>query len=414
MNILVIGAGIIGLTTAWRLVRDGHRVTVVDRASGPGQGTSHANGGQLSYSYVAPLAGPSIWRDLPSLLLGHQAPVRFRLGLDPHQLRWCARFLAACTARQARDTTARLLHLAARSRDVLHQAKELHGLDFAWTRAGKLVVYSDARSFAAACRQAEFQNQLGAAQQSLGRDACLDREQALAAIAHRLVGGVLAEDDEAADPYQLCRGLAAWLGARGVTLQAGVSVNQLLQADGRIVGIETDRGVLEADAYVLAAGIDSRRLALSAGLDLPIYPIKGYSLSVGIADDLAAPRVSLTDHRHRVVYARLGTTLRIAGMADIVGYESAIDPRRLAQLADQARATFPSASDYRTLRPWAGLRPATPTGLPIMGATRLDNLFLNVGHGALGLTLAFGAADHVAAAIGAAGPAMHHDLAPAA
>ncbi len=399
MNIVVIGAGVVGLSTAWRLLRDGHRVTVVDSAAGPGLGASRANGGQLSYSYVAPLAGPSVWRDLPRLLYAHDAPVRLRLGLDPWQYRWCLRFLAACSATRARRTTETLLRLAATSRAVLHEARELRGIDFAWGHAGKLVVYSDACSLAAACHQAEFQNSLGGRQHVLGREACLALEPALASIAHRLAGGVFAPDDESGDAHLLCRGLADWLRHHGATLLTDVAVHRLARDGRRLLGVETDRGVIEADAYVLAAGLGSRALARDIGLDLPLYPIKGYSLSVDIEDDASAPRVSLTDQRERVVYARLGGVLRIAGMADIVGDDATLDAARVAQLARQARAVFPTASAYRILRPWAGLRPATPTGLPIVGATQLHNLLVNVGHGALGFTLAFGAAEQLAAGV---------------
>lgn len=400
MDILVIGAGVVGMSTAWALQRDGHRITVIDAAPEPAQGASHANGAQLSYSYVAPLAGPAIWRDLPKLVFGSNAPVRFRPGVDPFQYRWGLQFLAACTAAKSRATTAALLKLAFLSRDTLHQASELRALDFGWRQSGKLVVYSDAGSFAAAREQATFQNALGCRQQALDAAQCLAREPALQPIRDRLTGGIYTPDDAVADPLALCRGLHRLLADQGVTFLFNTPVRRLARLGRRIVGAETDAGLISAEAYVLAGGIGSRSLGQSAGLDLPIYPIKGYSLTAAIMDDAAAPRISVTDVAQKVVYARLGNQLRVAGMADIVGADAGIDPARIAQLTRQARHAFPAAADWRDLRPWAGLRPATPDGRPILGPSGLDNLVLNVGHGGLGLTLAFGSAAMIARHIG--------------
>lgn len=402
MDIVVIGSGVVGMTTAWRLARDGHRVTVVDRAPTTAQGASHANGAQLSYSYVAPLANPSVWFDLPKYLFGRRSPMRFRPTFDLFQYRWLLRFMAACTQSEAHATTDKLLRLAYLSRDVLHAAPDIRGLDFTWTKAGKLVVQGSAAGMAGAQAQVDYQRGKGSVQQVLDRDGCLKIEPALAGIAHRIVGGVYTADEEAADPYRLCQGIEGLLSGdnSGVRFVYGAKVRRLLRSGRRLLGVETaDGDVLEADAYVLAAGVASRRLGLTAGLDLPIYPIKGYSLSLPIANDDAAPRVSVTDTEYKVVYARLGQKLRVAGMADIVGVDDSIDPRRLALLVSQARETFPRASTWQQMEPWTGLRPATPKGPPILNASGIDNLLLNVGHGALGFTLAFGSAEVIAAAL---------------
>ena len=402
MDIVVIGSGVVGMTTAWRLARDGHRVTVVDRAPATAQGASHANGAQLSYSYVAPLAGPSVWFDLPKYLFGRNTPMRLRPTFELFQYRWLLWFMAACTQQEALATTDKLLRLAYLSRDVLHAASDIRGLDFAWNKAGKLVVQGNAAGLAGAQAQVEYQSRLGSVQQVLDREACVRLEPALKGIAHRIVGGVYTADEEAADPYRLCQGIEGLLSGdnSGVRFVYGARVRRLLRSGRRLLGVETaDGNVLEADAYVLAAGAASRRLGLTAGLDLPIYPIKGYSLSLPIANDDAAPRVSVTDTEYKVVYARLGAKLRVAGMADIVGTDDSIDPRRLGQLVAQARETFPLASTWQQMEPWTGLRPATPRGLPILNASGIDNLLLNVGHGALGFTLAFGSAEVIAAAL---------------
>lgn len=402
MDVVVIGSGVVGMTTAWRLARDGHRVTVVDRAHAAAQGASQANGAQLSYSYVAPLAGPGVWFELPKFLFGRDSPVRFRPGLDLFQYRWLLKFLAACTKSEVLATTEKLLRLAYLSRDVLHGAEDIRSNDFNWRQAGKLVVYGSAEGLALARAQAEYQSRFGSKQQILDRQGCLAVEPALHAIAGRIHGGVYTADDEAADPYRLCQGIETMLSGdnHGVRFVYGRKVRRLLREGRRLRGVETAEGMIEADAYVLAAGVASRRLGLSAGLDLPIYPIKGYSLSLPIANDAAAPRVSITDTAQKLVYARLGNALRVAGMADIVGQSDSLDPARLEQLTRQARDTFPQAASWRDLSPWTGLRPATPKGLPILGDSGLDNLLLNTGHGALGFTLAFGSAEAIAARLG--------------
>ncbi|MBP7669819.1 MAG: D-amino acid dehydrogenase [Ferrovibrio sp.] len=402
MHVLVIGAGVIGMTTAWALARDGHQVTVLDGGPEPASGASHANGAQLSYSYVAPLAGPSIWKDLPKLLWGRDAPVRFRAGFDLRQYRWGLKFLAACTGAKARGTTEALLKLAFLSRDVLGGAKDLREIEFDHVQAGKLVVYSTPESFAAAKAQTAFQQRLGCKQEVLDAPACLALEPALQAIAHRLVGGIFTPDDAAADPRKLCLGLLKLLEGHnsGVQFHFNTPVIRLLKEQGRLVGAETANGVFRADAYVLAGGISSVELARGVGLDLPLYPIKGYSLTLDVANENAAPRVSVTDYGNKVVYARLGQKLRVAGMADIVGSDLSLEPDRVAQLTRQAAETFPVSPQAPSQQPWCGLRPATPSGRPILGKSGIDGLWLNVGHGALGLTLAFGSAATVAAVIG--------------
>jgi len=395
MHIVVIGAGVVGMTSAWALAKEGHRVTVVDAAGEPASGASHGNGAQLSYSYVAPLAGPSIWHDLPGLLFSADAPVRFRPTLDPFQYRWGLKFLSHCNARDARATTAALLRLAFLSRDTVKAADDVGGLDFDWRESGKLVVYSKPESFAAAKAQVALQAGLGCHQTVLDKAACLGQEPALVSIADRIVGGIFTADDAAADPVKLCRGLQAMLslGNAAVDFRFGTRVQALKRRGNRLAAIETSAGDIEADAYVLAGGYESRMMARSVGVDLPIYPIKGYSLTVDVGDPDAAPRASVTDYANKIVYARLGSQMRIAGMADIVGPGRNLAADRVAQLARQAQATFPGAADWTgDLRAWTGMRPATPSGRPIIGASGIENLALNVGHGPLGFTLAFGSA----------------------
>ncbi|PWC56802.1 D-amino acid dehydrogenase [Azospirillum sp. TSO22-1] len=394
MHVLVLGAGVTGLTTAYCLARDGHTVTVVDREGGPGLGASYANGGQLSYSYVAPLASPGALLDLPFWLLDRTSPLRFRPQLDPHQWRWCLQFLMACTSTQSRRTTERLLTLALYSRALMEEFVAQTGVEFVHSRTGKLVVYSTEKGFRGGVAQMRFQERLGCEQRAVDAAVCLEIEPALLHIRDRLVGGIFTPSEQAGDCHRFCAGLESLLRTEtyGVTFAYGRTASRFVCDRQRVLALETDQGVVEADAYVLALGAGSRTLARTAGLGLPIYPLKGYSLSVAVRDPAATPRVSVTDHARKIVYARLGDRLRVAGMADVVGYGRELDQDRLALLIREAKSAFPEASDYRRVEPWCGLRPATPTSKPMLGHTPMSNLLLNVGHGALGFTLAMGSA----------------------
>ena len=405
MRVCILGAGVVGLATAYQLAREGHQVTVLDAEAGPGLGTSFANGAQLSYSYVAPFAAPGVAWKVPGWLADPDGPMRLRPDFTWHQIRWLWRFWRACTATQAEATTAALLRLAALSRELTHDALTRERLDFAFSATGKLVVYPDAASLDGARAQVALQARMGSRQEVLDRAECIAREPALAAIAQRIAGGVWTESEEAGDCLLFCAELVRVLRASNfdVSFRFGTRVTQLLTAGGRVVGAATPHGVQEADTFVLALGMGARALAAPLGLDVPIYPLKGYSLTVPVT--AAAPRVSITDIAQKVVYAPLGARLRIAGMADLVGADLRFDNRRLDTLLRQARGSFPDASDWSELRPWAGLRPATPTGLPMLGpAPGWPNLHCNIGQGALGFTLAMGSAAVVADIIAGRAP----------
>jgi len=401
VNIVVIGGGVVGLSTAWRLDRDGHAVTVLDRADAPGLGTSFANAGQLSYSYVAPLADSTIWAQLPKLLTDPKSPVQFRPGIDPFQYRWLLSFLAACTSGQASKTIDWLGALAEKSRDLLHGVPELKALAFERTSTGKIVVYSSPKSFHHARAQAEQQAASGVDKRALGLEETLTVEPALASIRHRLVGGLFSPNDEAGDSHLFCNALAKLLetSANGSRFVGGVSVNGFTRKGNRLVAAQTDKGPIEADLFILAAGVEARLLGRMAGIDLPIYPIKGYSATAAITDEIASPSVSVTDAAQKVVYARIGKSLRLAGAADLVGSGLDIDHARLDPIIRQATIDFGQAADWSQARLWAGLRPATPNGRPIIGQRGPENLMVNVGHGALGFTLALGSADALAKTI---------------
>lgn len=398
-HVVVIGAGIIGLSTAWQLQRDGWQVTVIDRER-PGAGASGGNGAQLSYSYVQPLADPSIWRQLPKLLLSKDSPLKFRLQMDPHQWTWGMRFLAACRGSVSRHTTAQLLRLAAESRQGFEDMLAQEQLLCDHSSTGKLVLYPDQASFDSARRQLDLQRAMGGQmQEALTAEQCVAVEPALADYAPKVTGGIHTPSECAADCLKVCEGLHQRLQASGVRFELGVTVNGLERRGQAIATARTDRGEMAADAFVLAAGTASARLARPLGIDAPVYPLKGYSITLPLIDNNAgAPRVSVTDIARKVVFARLGERLRVAGMAELVGDNRIVAQDRITSLLNTTREVFPQVATHGEVAPWAGLRPATPTGLPLIGTVPGGprNLLLNTGHGALGFTLAMGSAARLA------------------
>jgi len=401
-HVCVLGAGIVGLAAAWQLYREGYQVSVIERDA-PGTGASSANGAQLSYSYVQPLADPSIWKQLPKLLLSSSSPLKIRPALDPLQWRWGLQFLAACNARTSRETTAQLLALAAQSRGAFEEMMvELEpACDFSAT--GKLVLYSSAAALEGARRQLELQQALGSSTQRLVTpDECITIEPALAAYRNKMAGAIYTPSECAADCLKLCTELEAALAQRGVAFQLGVEVQGFVQTGGKVAAVLTSAGPVEADAYVLALGSASHRLARDLGVYLPVYPLKGYSITLDVDDAPgAAPLVNVTDSARKVVFARVGSRLRVAGMAELVGHDASIPAERIETLEAATRAVFPHASHFNELHPWTGMRPATPTGRPIIGrhAGAPANLLFNTGHGALGFTLAFGSAIRIGQAL---------------
>ncbi|MFC0402414.1 D-amino acid dehydrogenase [Paraburkholderia rhizosphaerae] len=397
MEILILGAGVIGLSSAYYLRRAGHHVTVVDRNAAVAHETSYGNGGQLSYSYVAPLAGPGVLSKLPGWLCRGDSPVRFRPSASLDQWRWCAEFVRACTQAQSDRTTRQLLALSFLSRTLMHQmVRDEPSLDFNYVRSGKLVLHRDAHAFDAATALLEFQRTLGCEQQAFDANACVKLEPSLEHLRDRLAGGIYTESEDTADCYRFCRSLEALLVERGVQFRLRTNIDALHRtADGRVVA-QSGGKPLAADCIVLAAGAASPRLLKPLGIRAPIYPLKGYSLTIPTRATSIAPRLSVTDFSRKIVYARLGDRLRVAGMADLTGYSLTPDPRRLATLRKETAEMFPHAGDHSAAVEWTGLRPTTPRGTPILGPTPYPNLWLNVGHGALGFTLATGSAQLLA------------------
>ncbi|MCA1857342.1 D-amino acid dehydrogenase [Massilia oculi] len=403
-QIIVIGGGVVGLTSAWWLAQAGYRVTVLERAAQVGSGASYGNGGQLSYRYVSPLADQGVPLKALQWMFQETGPLHFRPEADLRQYRWLLSFLAHCRADVNRKTTAKLLELGELSRQAMKQLEVTVPLeDFDWRDAGKLVVYRSRDLFQKAAGKAGAGEIWSAAE-------CAAREPALAAAEPLLAGGIYNSGEAVADCHAFCLALAARL-REHPNFQGFVQgeARRLLADKRGITGVELDTGLLQADSYVLAAGIQSRSLSDSVGIKLPLYPLKGYSLTAPIRADDVAPEISVTDFERKVLYARIGDKLRVAAMVDMVGEDLRHDAKRVDGLTRQVRETMPRAADYSQLSVWAGLRPATPSSAPIIGATPYRNLWLNVGHGPLGFTFACGSASLLAGAMRGEAPPFSLD-----
>lgn len=392
MRIAVIGAGVVGLTTAYALMRRGHEVELIEKRNQVALETSFANGGQLSYRYVSPLADAGVpLQALGWMLRGDDAPLRFRPRMSLQQWRWCLRFLLACNRSTNRRNGAHLLRLALHSQQVLRKWREADGLDdFGWRANGKLVIYRHRASLEKAAAGLD----INAGQQVLDARQCGEIEPALLPLISDLQGGIYSPGDEVADCHLFCQRLLDQLQqSPGFRLRCGQAVGDLKREGARIRSMNLGKEQLDVDHLIIAAGAASVELLKPLGIEPPIYPLKGYSLTVPLRSGACVPETNVTDYDNKVVYARLGDQLRVAAMVDIGGWDTDIDSGRIAMLQRLAAQTFPDAGDYPSATQWAGLRPATPEGTPILGATGLENLWLNLGHGSLGFTLACGSAD---------------------
>jgi len=393
-SVCVVGAGIVGCATAYQLARAGFQVHLVDAAPEPGTLTSFANGAQLSYSYVEPFASPATLRSLPGMLLSPDSPVKFRLRADWRQWAWGLRFLSACRAETARDGTARLLALAQLSRHTLEGWMREEPWSFAFARNGKLVLCPDVQTLQRQEAQVEVQAALGCDQQVLTPQQCLQHEPALEAGKAAMAGGIWTADECVADPYLLCRELVRSLRRMGGKTSFNTRVSSFARQGHRFVAAKAGTHDIAADAFVLAAGPHAAALASTFGLRLPVYPIKGYSITVPFLTK-SRPTASVTDLGRKTVFAPLGDQLRVAAMAEITGYDMAVSPARVRAMVESVEAVYPGLCDTRAPQVWSGLRPATPNSVPIIDRMLETNLFVNAGHGALGLTLAAGSAARI-------------------
>ena len=404
MKVVVLGAGVIGTTAAWYLRQAGHDVQVLERREGPGLETSFANGGQISADHAAPWANPDAPLQALKWMLREDAPLLFRLRADPAQWCWALRFLRNCTPARFRANAAQLVRLGRYSRAQLRALRSETGLQYDQVARGILVLYTDRRPPGPDFRTPQE---------------CIAIEPAVAALKQRLAGGSYLPDDESGDAYKFTADLAKLCAAKGVNFDFHIDIKGFSVENGEISNVRIQRkdGTREtrrADAYVLALGSYSPLLAHPIGIHLPIYPLKGYSVTMPVRNPAAAWTVSLSDEAHKLVLSRLGARLRIAGTAELNGYDTSLNMVRCKAIVTRVMDLFPEAGDPSQATYWTGLRPATPSNVPCIGRTRYANLFLNTGHGTLGWTHACGSGRALADIVGGRKPEVDFAFAGAA
>lgn len=400
MQVVVLGAGVAGITSAYSLAARGFDVTVVDRADAVATGTTFANGGQLSYSFTDALARPSFVPGIPGLMLGRDPAIRVRLLSQPMLAGWGLRFLAQCTDRKARRNTVAVLELALRSANRLAMICEASGIEFSHRKDGKLVLLPEGADLDASRKAIALKKRHGSETAMLSLAEAIALEPAVAEMSGKYAAALYSANDETGDSRVFTVALADWLAKnRGVRLRLSEPVTGLLIDKGRVTGARTVNGELAADAVVVCLGAGSPAVLRDAGVSAPIYPVRGYSISVPRAS--ASPRISITDLKRRILYCPLGEQMRVSGFADFVGFSDRDDNKRIALLRTIARNTAPHAADYDAPEssPWAGSRPMTPDGRPLTGASGVPGLFVNCGHGMLGWTLAAATGHDVAEAV---------------
>ncbi len=405
MRVIVIGAGVIGTTTAYFLQQLGHDVTVIDRQNTPGAETSFANGGQISVSHAEPWANPGAPLKLLKWLGKEDAPLLFRLRADSRQWLWGLKFLRECTPARTRHNIQQIVSLGSYSRDTLQQLRESTQLQYDQRTQGILHFYTSPEEFDAALAPAEQMRELGCHRRVVSADEAVQIEPGLRHIRPSLAGATFTAEDESGDANLFTRELARVASESGVQFRMGCHITRIHQSGGSIdhVEITNEEGRYErvqGDAYVLSAGSFSPLLAQPLGISLPIYPAKGYSVTLPVRDASAAYEVSLTDDEFKLVFSRYtsadGDRLRIAGTAELNGYERGLNRVRCEAIVRRVEQLFPGAADASQAQFWSGLRPATPSNVPMIGKTRYGNLFLNTGHGTLGWTHACGSAKSIA------------------
>ncbi len=392
MKILVIGAGVVGTASAWYLSQAGHEVAVVDRQPEPGRETSFANGGQVSVSHAEPWANPKAIRKIIGWLGQEDAPLLLRMRLDPELLRWGLQFLRECPAERMQSNMAAIVRLASYSRACLGTLRAQTGIVYDQLTRGILHFYTDAREYEGAALAATLMREFGLDRRSVDTAECVKIEPALASAAPMIVGGHYTPSDESGDAHRFTKNLAHLAAQQGVRFQFGQPVTRLHVSEDKVVYAELlDGERLKADAFVIAGGSFSNKLLVPLGIKLPVYPAKGYSATLPLAEgDNGAPTVSLTDDGRKLVLSRLGNRLRVAGTAEMNGYDLSLNPVRCEALVKRTLQIFPHLQTTGKPEYWAGLRPATPSNVPLIGRSRYPNLFINTGHGTLGWTMACG------------------------
>ena len=396
MKVLVLGSGVIGVSAAYQLALAGHEVTVVDRQPAAAMETSCANAGEVSPGYSAPWAGPGVPLKAIKWLLMRHRPLVIRPNIDLALVRWGLAMLRNCTAARYEVNKSRMMRLAEYSRDCLRDLRAQTGIRYDERMQGTLQLFRTQQQLDASAADIAVLHKGGVAFELLDRAGCIVHEPALAAVDEKFVGGLRLPGDETGDCFKFTQRLAALAAARGVGFSYGTRIDRLLGGAAGIEGVATSTGTLTADAYLVALGSYSPLLLAPLGLRIPVYPVKGYSITLPITDAAGAPESTVMDETHKVAITRLGGRIRVGGTAELAGYTLKLHDARRRTLEHVVTDLFPGGGDVARAEFWCGLRPMTPDGTPIVGATAIGKLFLATGHGTLGWTMAAGTARVIA------------------
>lgn len=406
MRILILGSGVIGTASAWYLRQAGHDVTVVDRQAGPALEASYANAGQLSYGYTSPWAAPGVPFKAIKWLFQHHAPLAIRLTADPGEYRWMLQLLRNCTSARYAINKARMVRLSDYSRDCTNELSATAGIDYEGRSLGTTQVFRTRGQLDSAAKDIRILEEYGVPYELLDRAGIVRAEPALAASVDKLEGALRLPRDQTGDCLLFTRKLAALAADAGVEFRWNQHVEQILAERDQITGARIEGKLESADSYVVALGSYSTPMLRPLGLHLPVYPLKGYSLTLPITDPARAPVSTVLDESYKVAITRFDDRIRVGGMAEVAGFDLELEPRRRATLEMVVNDLFPQSADLGQAEFWTGLRPATPDGTPVIGATPFRNLFLNTGHGTLGWTMAAGSGRYLADLISGKSPGI--------
>ncbi|WP_306113297.1 MULTISPECIES: D-amino acid dehydrogenase [unclassified Roseovarius] len=400
MKVVVMGAGVIGVTTAYYLAKQGAEVVVLDRQAGPGQETSYANAGELSYGMTSPWAAPGIPVKAIKWLFMKRRPLFIWPLISPTMWMWSVQMIRNCNAESYAINKSRMVRISNYSRDVMPDLIAETGIEYDGRAQGTLQLFRTSKQLKGSRADQEILSEFDSPFEELDRDGCIAAEPALANVRDKFVGGLRLTADRTGDCRMFTIALAEKAAELGVQFQYGQSIRAIAVENGRVAGVDTElAGRITGDKYVCALGSYAPRILKPIGLKLPVYPVKGYSVTLPVVDDAKAPQSTLMDETHKVAITRLGDRIRVAGTAEIAGYSNRLGPHATDTVKHVIGDLFPGGGDISQAEGWTGLRPMTPDGTPILGGTQYDNLFLNTGHGTLGWTMACGSGRAVADAV---------------
>lgn len=410
MEVVVLGSGVVGLTSAWYLSQAGFSVTVIDRQARAAEETSFANAGQISYGYSSPWAAPGIPAKAIKWLFEQHAPLKIKPSISPELMQWAGKMLLNCQLDKYRINKARMLTVANRSRDCLAKLNQQYQLDYQGRSQGTLQIFRTNAQLTAVEKDIKLLEESGTRFELMDNKQCLAQEPGLSHMQGELVGGLYLPDDQTGDCYLFCQQLQQMAQQAGVKFLFNTQIDALLTEKNRVVGITTNQGTITADHYVVAMGSYSKHLLAPFGIDLPVYPVKGYSLTLPVIDEQHAPHSTIMDETYKVAVTRFNERIRVAGTAELAGFDTALPDKRLATLNHVVSQLFPHGVDFNQAEYWSGFRPMTPDGTPIIGQTSLTNLYTNTGHGTLGWTMACGSAEILTEIIASQGKQAQPEL----